>query len=90
MLYQTLSIFHHHPLIELCKQGIQVTINTDDPFIFGNSINDEYKVLHDQSGLSSNFIFQLVRNGFEAALLTPSERKDFTDELDRAIEIASR
>ena len=87
---KTVDSYKNHPLIELCKQGIQVTINTDDPFIFGNSINDEYKVLHDQSRLSSNFIFQLLCNGFEAALLTPSERKGFTDELDRAIEIASR
>jgi adenosine deaminase len=87
---KTVDSYKNHPFIELCKQGIQVTINTDDPFIFGNSINDEYKVLYEQSGLSSDFIFQLVRNGFEAALLTASERKGFTDELDRALEIVSR
>ena len=87
---QTVDSYKNHPFIQLSKQGIQVTINTDDPFIFGNSIYDEYKVLYDQSGLSSDFIFQLVRNGFEAALLTASERKGFTDELDRALEITSR
>ena len=87
---KTVDSYKNHPFIQLCKQGIQVTINTDDPFIFGNSINDEYKVLYDQSGLSSDFIFQLVRNGFEAALLTASERKGFTDELERALQIVSR
>ncbi|MEC8333392.1 MAG: adenosine deaminase [Verrucomicrobiota bacterium] len=85
---KTVDSYKNHPFIELCKEGIQVTINTDDPFIFGNSINDEYKVLYHQAGLSSNLIFQLVRSGFEVALLNDCERKVLTDELDSALEIA--
>ena len=87
---KTVDSYKNHPFIELCKEGIQVTINTDDPFIFGNSINDEYEVLYHQAGLSSNFIFQLVRSGFEVALLNDCERKVLTDELDSALEIASK
>ncbi len=86
---KTVDSYKHHPFIQLCNQGIKVTINTDDPFIFGNAIDDEYNVLYSQSGLSSNSIFQLLRNGFEAALLTTVDRKLLIDELDRSLEIAS-
>ena len=86
---KTIDSYHNHPLIELSKQGIQITINTDDPFIFGNSINDEYDVLYNQSGLSSDLIYQLMRNGFRAALLTDSEREGLIDEFNKKLKSTS-
>ncbi|TSA18004.1 hypothetical protein D4R75_11750 [bacterium] len=42
----------HHPIRSLVDHGVRVTINTDDPTIFGQSVSQEYLLLH-KSGLLS-------------------------------------
>jgi aminodeoxyfutalosine deaminase len=34
----------HHPIRELISAGVPVTINTDDPPMFGTDLNTEYAV----------------------------------------------
>ncbi|MCB0414984.1 MAG: adenosine deaminase [Bdellovibrionales bacterium] len=34
-----------HPIVDLMNQGVKVTINTDDPGIFGIDLNHEYNLL---------------------------------------------
>lgn len=42
----------HHPIRVLVDHGVRVTINSDDPTIFGQSVSEEYLLLH-KSGLLS-------------------------------------
>jgi len=73
-----------HPLRQLVDAGITCTINTDDPFIFGSTINDEFIVLDQQAGFSKAELLQLARNGFEQAMVTTEQKTKFLSDFDIA------
>jgi adenosine deaminase len=62
-----------HPVRRYFERGIIVTINTDDPKMFGNSLADEYRLLQ-QLGFSRAEICQLILQGIQSAWL-PADRK---------------
>jgi len=49
-----------HPIRTLVDHGVRVTINSDDPTIFGQSVSQEYLLLH-KSGLLSAEELDAVR-----------------------------
>lgn len=63
-----------HPIAALHRAGVACTINTDDPFCFGNTLREDYAVLALQCGLNLAELAQLARNGFASALLTPAQK----------------
>jgi len=63
-----------HPLRRYMQRGLLVTVNTDDPAMFGNSLAQEYQALVDELGLSLDDIRALILNGIRASWL-PQERK---------------
>lgn len=65
---------HRHPIREFFERGILVTVNTDDPAMFGNSLAEEYRLLERQPGFSRAEVRQLILDGIEASWL-PRERK---------------
>ncbi len=70
--------FPQYPLIDYMNQGLKVTLNTDDPGMSRTTLSREYlkAAWMCPDGLSRWQILQLVRNGFKAAFLDPSERQD--------------
>jgi adenosine deaminase len=58
-----------HPLRKMLAAGCRVTISTDDPLLFGISLDDEYRLLSSEMGLGIAELAQLAKNGFEASLL---------------------
>jgi adenosine deaminase len=56
-----------HPVDPFYRQGLLVTVNTDDPTMFNNSLVDEYLLLIDTFGFGFEDIVQLNRNAVEAA-----------------------
>jgi adenosine deaminase len=63
-----------HPIREFVDRGILVTVNTDDPMMFGNSLAEEYARLHAELGFTTGEIQGLVLNAVSASWL-PAERK---------------
>ncbi len=63
-----------HPVRRLFEQGLAVTINTDDPKMFGNSLSQEYEVLETTFGFSREDIRRVILQGIEASWLS-KERK---------------
>lgn len=55
-----------HPLPELLRRGVPVTISTDDPAMFHTSLLDEYRLAHDM-GLTEEELHGLVESGFRFA-----------------------
>jgi adenosine deaminase len=55
-----------HPIREFMRRGLLVTVNTDDPAMFGNSLSGEYRDLMDL-GLTETEIRGLVENAIEAS-----------------------
>ena len=76
-----------HPLARLHARGVAVTINTDDPALFGTTLNDEVATLADPFGLDVAAIDEILLNGVRHSFL-PEARKQallatYRAELDR-------
>ena len=76
-----------HPLPHMLREGLKVTINSDDPAYFGGYINDNYRRLAEAVNLSEEDIVELARNSFAASFL-PADRKRQYDA--KVLEAAAR
>jgi adenosine deaminase len=72
-----------HPVAKLIEAGVCVTISTDDTFMFGNSLVEEYYALVADLGFSRNDLVRVARNGIETALLDKDQRRAILAELDQ-------
>jgi adenosine deaminase len=62
------------PARRFFEHGLAVTINTDDPKMFGNSLAEEYLLLENELGFSRAEIRTLILQGIRSSWL-PSDRK---------------
>jgi aminodeoxyfutalosine deaminase len=63
-----------HPVRSYFDQGLMVTLNTDDPALFGTSLAREYQFAQETFGFTDEHLRELARNSFEASFL-PAEKK---------------
>jgi adenosine deaminase len=78
-----------HPARTYYERGIPVSINTDDPRMFGNSLAEEYLALRQHLGFSRADIRRLIEQAIETSWL-PQQRKrnllgQFQSEVDHDI-----
>ena len=64
-----------HPVGRLIEAGVTVTINTDDPPMFGTTLTDEYRSVATAFGLGVDDLAALVANGIRASFLPPGRRE---------------
>ena len=62
-----------HPLPRLVRHGVRVTLGTDDPAMFGCTLNGEY-ALCTKLGLSNRETLQMAECGFQSAFLPAAEK----------------
>jgi adenosine deaminase len=65
----------NHPVRSLFDKGLNVTVNSDDPTMFGTNMNNEYQTLHDKLGFSIPDLFQLSLNAVDSSFL-PKDKRD--------------
>ncbi len=63
-----------HPAKSYFDQGMMITLNTDDPALFGTSLAREYQLAQETFGFTDEHLRELARNSFEASFL-PAEKK---------------
>lgn len=68
---------NEHPVRQLFERGLLVTVNTDDPLLFNNSLYKEYENLILRMGFSYTDIIEIISNAFQCALLPLPIKKDF-------------
>lgn len=71
----TVPSYAAHPLPQFLRQGLLVTLASDDPGISAIDLPHEYRVARDQLGLSPAELRQLQRNGVAAAFLSDDEKQ---------------
>ena len=80
-----------HPVKMFINMGIPVSINTDDPKMFGNSLSEEYQTLTDVFSFSEAEVFQMIINSIYTTWLDDMEKKllvtEFMDEAKDLIAI---
>jgi len=68
-----------HPVKKFFDAGLLVTVNTDDPAMFGNSLAEEYQLLEERLGFSRDEVRTLILNGIEASWLAEKRKQVMTD-----------
>ena len=63
-----------HPVKKLIDAGVEVTINSDDPPLFGTNLTREYLHLHRTFGLGADELAELSWNGLRHAFVAGEER----------------
>ena len=57
-----------HPIRKLFDAGVRCTINSDDPFMFGNSLSEEYYALATDLNFTPEELAKIAQNGFDVAI----------------------
>lgn len=65
---------HTHPLPAMLDEGLFVTINSDDPPMFGTTLTDEYIATADVCTLDVEVVDRLVLNALQASFLTEEKK----------------
>jgi len=69
------TTYKEHPIRPFYDQGLKVTLNTDDPTIFGAELVDEYMTLITEGVFTFQEDLQLMKNTLEATFLSQEEKE---------------
>ncbi|MEU7618307.1 adenosine deaminase [Micromonospora rifamycinica] len=71
-----------HPLRHLVDAGVRVTVNSDDPPMFGTTLNDEYAVAARLLDAGPEQLAALAREAVSASFLDPAGQARIIAEID--------
>ncbi|MFG3348404.1 adenosine deaminase [Streptomyces sp. NPDC048018] len=71
-----------HPLKQMVEAGVLVTINSDDPPMFGSDLNNEYAVAARLLDLDERGLAALAKNAVEASFLDEAGKARINEEID--------
>ena len=71
-----------HPLPRMLEEGLFVTLNSDDPPMFGTTLTDEYRRAASVLGLSRAQLAGLAANGVRASFLDAAAKQALLAEID--------
>ncbi len=74
-----------HPIPALLRAGLRLTVNTDDPAMFGTTLQDEWRALGDRLGLAAGEVLGIGRATIDAAFLPDPDRAALLAEHDAAV-----
>ncbi len=78
-----------HPLARLLLAGVRCTISTDDPLLFGNTLNGEYTALANETGFTRATLAQLASNGWAVADVPAATRDAMQTQTAQLAQVAS-
>jgi adenosine deaminase len=64
-----------HPVRDFLERGLIVSVNTDDPKMFGTSLEHEYSLLQRECGLPREDVLRLILLGIESSWLSEERKK---------------
>lgn len=70
-----------HPLPRLLAEGLFVTLNSDDPPMFGTTLTNEYRHAAEVFGLGQAQLAELAANGVRASFLGHAAKQALLDEI---------
>lgn len=76
----------YYPLRQYLMENLDVTINTDNPYVSGSTLTEEYLIAADLSGgLTKWEILRLIKNSFRSAAIPKEQKKLMMNEIDDEI-----
>ena len=77
---RVINSIEDHPIKIFIDMGIPVSINSDDPKMFGNSLSEEYQTLRDCFGFSDEKIRNIIINSINTTWLDDGGKKSLMEE----------
>jgi adenosine deaminase len=74
-----------HPVADLHRSGVNVTVSTDDPTPFGQTLTDEFCWLISESSMTVQEVGEIARNGFRVADLPAEARNKALIQIDQLV-----
>lgn len=71
-----------HPIKEFVRAGVVVTINSDDPPMFGTDLNNEYAVAARLLELDERGLAALAKNAVEVSFLDDAGKAKLAEDID--------
>ncbi len=87
---RAVATLEEHPLKQMVDAGCLVTINSDDPPMFGTDLNTEYAIAARLLDLDARGVAALAKNAVEASFMEPADKKKLAAEIDGYTEAALR
>jgi aminodeoxyfutalosine deaminase len=75
--------FDVHPVRDYFDSGLMVTLNSDDPPMFGSNLLEEYQLAHERFGFSLDQLRELAANAVEASFLPPDRKLRLLGQIER-------
>ena len=72
-----------HNLLKLLRQGVLVTVNSDDPAYFGGYVNENYEAICENLDFSKEELKTLASNSFKASFLSDERKKHFINQISQ-------
>lgn len=64
-----------HNILKLLNDGLQVTVNSDDPSYFGGYLQENFEAISNKLPVSKEAIVQLICNSFSASFLPDNKKQ---------------
>jgi aminodeoxyfutalosine deaminase len=74
-----------HPVRRYFDEGLMVTLNSDDPTMFGSNLEGEYLLAHREFGFTEEHLRELASNSIEASFLPPEQKVRWLHKMDETI-----
>ncbi|MFY9978772.1 MAG: adenosine deaminase [Candidatus Sulfotelmatobacter sp.] len=75
---------NEHPAKSYFDHGVMITLNSDDPAMFGTSLSREYQIAQQTFAFTDEHLRELARNSFEASFLPAEKKLEFLNLFDAA------
>jgi adenosine deaminase len=79
-----LASVQEHPLGRFLAEGLNVTINSDDPAMFGTSLTRELELAAENFSLTRAQLLRLLGNAARAVFLPETEKRALVSEVEKA------
>jgi aminodeoxyfutalosine deaminase len=79
---RAVDTLEHHPIKELYDAGVVVTVNSDDPPMFGTNLNREYEIAAELLALDQLGIAGLAKNAVRASFMPDADKAALEQEID--------
>jgi adenosine deaminase/aminodeoxyfutalosine deaminase len=74
-----------HPVRQYFDSGLMVTLNSDDPAMFGSSLEEEFLLAHNEFGFTQEHLRELASNSFEASFLPPEQKVRWLHQIEQSV-----
>jgi adenosine deaminase len=79
----SVTAIEKHPIRRYFEHGLCITVNTDDPKMFNNSLAEEYRLLVEQFGFSRDEVRSLILQGISASWLSAEKKQTLLNEVQQ-------